>query len=146
MQRLVFAVLLVVTSLLFAPDVSAHGGGLDRYGCHNDRRNGGYHCHRGGVGDGSSSSGRRSSSIAQGLYGPSRQTSDANLVRAAQTLLNHLGCDAGTVDGAVGLQTSAAVTRFNRVNSDGASSLAIDSALVLRLSTAVTDGQSCAAD
>ena len=25
----------------------AHGGGLDRYGCHNDNRNGGYHCHSG---------------------------------------------------------------------------------------------------
>jgi endonuclease YncB( thermonuclease family) len=25
----------------------AHGGGLDGYGCHNDRKRGGYHCHRG---------------------------------------------------------------------------------------------------
>jgi len=25
----------------------AHGGGLDSYGCHNDRKHGGYHCHRG---------------------------------------------------------------------------------------------------
>ncbi|WP_101927273.1 MULTISPECIES: excalibur calcium-binding domain-containing protein [Luteimonas] len=24
----------------------AHGGGLDRHGCHNDRKNGDYHCHR----------------------------------------------------------------------------------------------------
>jgi hypothetical protein len=23
-----------------------HGGGLDKYGCHNDYKNGGYHCHR----------------------------------------------------------------------------------------------------
>jgi hypothetical protein len=23
----------------------AHGGGLDRKGCHHDRKNGGYHCH-----------------------------------------------------------------------------------------------------
>lgn len=27
--------------------LSAHGGGLDRYGCHYDRKRGGYHCHRG---------------------------------------------------------------------------------------------------
>ncbi|MDR2820420.1 MAG: thermonuclease family protein [Desulfovibrio sp.] len=27
--------------------VLAHGGGLDSYGCHNDRKRGGYHCHRG---------------------------------------------------------------------------------------------------
>src|SRR6266850_840717 len=25
----------------------AHGGGLDSYGCHNNRKQGGYHCHRG---------------------------------------------------------------------------------------------------
>jgi hypothetical protein len=25
----------------------AHGGGLDGYGCHNNRKQGGYHCHRG---------------------------------------------------------------------------------------------------
>lgn len=25
---------------------SAHGGGLNAEGCHNDRKNGGYHCHR----------------------------------------------------------------------------------------------------
>ncbi len=24
-----------------------HSGGLDRYGCHHDRKRGGYHCHRG---------------------------------------------------------------------------------------------------
>ncbi|WP_394539546.1 excalibur calcium-binding domain-containing protein [Lysobacter enzymogenes] len=28
---------------------SAHGGGLDKHGCHHDRSNGGYHCHRGGA-------------------------------------------------------------------------------------------------
>ncbi|MCI0407280.1 MAG: thermonuclease family protein [Acidobacteria bacterium] len=32
----------VSTSLSFA-----HGGGLDAYGCHHDRKLGGYHCHRG---------------------------------------------------------------------------------------------------
>ena len=26
---------------------SAHGGGLDKHGCHHDRKSGGYHCHRG---------------------------------------------------------------------------------------------------
>ncbi|MDR1489480.1 MAG: YHYH domain-containing protein [Desulfovibrio sp.] len=25
----------------------AHCGGPDAYGCHNDRKNGGYHCHKG---------------------------------------------------------------------------------------------------
>lgn len=33
--------------LLIAPQVLAHPGGLDANGCHNDRKRGGYHCHRG---------------------------------------------------------------------------------------------------
>jgi len=40
-------------SLFLLPAVSpivpaiAHGGGLNAEGCHNDRKRGGYHCHRG---------------------------------------------------------------------------------------------------
>jgi len=30
-----------------ADDAWAHSGGLDGYGCHNNRKTGGYHCHRG---------------------------------------------------------------------------------------------------
>jgi hypothetical protein len=26
-----------------------HGGGVDAYGCHNNRKAGGYHCHRGAL-------------------------------------------------------------------------------------------------
>lgn len=37
-------------ALIFIPHISlSHGGGLDTYGCHNDRKHGGYHCHRGSV-------------------------------------------------------------------------------------------------
>lgn len=36
------AALLIVA----APPASAHGGGLDKHGCHHDRKRGGYHCHR----------------------------------------------------------------------------------------------------
>jgi hypothetical protein len=33
---------------LLAPALlGAHGGGLDAYGCHHNRKLGGYHCHRG---------------------------------------------------------------------------------------------------
>lgn len=38
------AVLLALASPISA---LAHGGGLNAEGCHNDRKNGGYHCHRG---------------------------------------------------------------------------------------------------
>lgn len=39
-------VLVAVLGSFFAPSASAHSGGLNSEGCHNDRKNGGYHCHR----------------------------------------------------------------------------------------------------
>ena len=42
------AVLLVIWLLaLPAATVHPHGGGMDALGCHNDRKHGGYHCHKG---------------------------------------------------------------------------------------------------
>lgn len=32
--------------MFFPAHLAAHGGGLDANGCHHDRKNGGYHCHR----------------------------------------------------------------------------------------------------
>ena len=32
---------------LTAVTAYSHSGGLDGYGCHHDRKNGGYHCHQG---------------------------------------------------------------------------------------------------
>lgn len=37
-----------IMALMLCGHAHAHGGGLNAEGCHNDRRNGGYHCHRGG--------------------------------------------------------------------------------------------------
>lgn len=36
-----------VIALCIVMNVSAHSGGLNAEGCHNDRKRGGYHCHRG---------------------------------------------------------------------------------------------------
>lgn len=57
MKRLGVALILAVLGVLAARTsvferlitvpVAAHGGGLDGYGCHNDRKAGTYHCHRG---------------------------------------------------------------------------------------------------
>jgi hypothetical protein len=44
--RLLSAVLGFLCLLIPAMGV-AHSGGLDKIGCHHDRKNGGYHCHRG---------------------------------------------------------------------------------------------------
>lgn len=41
------ALSVVVASLFGATEAEAHPGGLAADGCHNDRKNGGRHCHRG---------------------------------------------------------------------------------------------------
>lgn len=38
-------VLLGLASIFAVQTSYAHGGGLNAAGCHNDRKNGGYHCH-----------------------------------------------------------------------------------------------------
>lgn len=41
----------MMAAIIAAPVVAvAHPGGLNSEGCHNDRKNGGYHCHRAGNG------------------------------------------------------------------------------------------------
>ena len=37
---------LIASLVLASGPAYAHGGGLNAQGCHNDRKNGGYHCHR----------------------------------------------------------------------------------------------------
>lgn len=39
---------LAITLVLPTPVAFAHGGGLNAEGCHNNRKTGDYHCHRGG--------------------------------------------------------------------------------------------------
>ena len=38
---------LLVALMGLSGAATAHSGGLNAEGCHNDRKNGGYHCHRG---------------------------------------------------------------------------------------------------
>ena len=58
----------VVVIQLYAPCAYAHPGGLAADGCHNDRKHGGRHCHRGG---GASSETRASADRPQRLAGRS---------------------------------------------------------------------------
>lgn len=53
------ASLLAIMVALAPLPAGAHPGGLNSEGCHNDRRNGGYHCHRGGGRSSGSSSSRQ---------------------------------------------------------------------------------------
>ena len=109
-----------------------HGGGLNTAGCHNERRTGGYHCHRSGY----------SPPAPQGLYRAAPSSGQSrDVVIAAQTLLNHLGCDAGTPDGGAGALTGAAIDRF--ATATGRAGGAVDAGLVRRLAEAVAAGERC---
>ena len=37
----------LLVALAWTASASAHGGGQDANGCHNDKKAGGYHCHKG---------------------------------------------------------------------------------------------------
>ncbi|WP_409035327.1 excalibur calcium-binding domain-containing protein [Phenylobacterium sp.] len=47
MHRICGTAALSLIIIFVSTPVLAHGGGLNAEGCHNDRKNGGYHCHRG---------------------------------------------------------------------------------------------------
>lgn len=47
MRALAGLVAAALLASLLPSNGEAHGGGLDGYGCHNNRKQGGYHCHRG---------------------------------------------------------------------------------------------------
>ncbi|HCY15046.1 MAG TPA: YHYH domain-containing protein [Curvibacter sp.] len=61
--------LFICAAALVASQVHAHGGGLDRNGCHTNRRTGDYHCHRSGGGSSSVNS-------------PSKPAANSNETRA----------------------------------------------------------------
>lgn len=66
MKLLIMATLVLVHSAAFA-----HGGGLNAEGCHNNRRTGDYHCHRGGE---SSASAQSKQAMPQSPTRPQQQS------------------------------------------------------------------------
>lgn len=122
---------LLLCLLLIPSLVSAHGGRTDKYGCHNDRKSGGYHCHNGGSAPKpqsirtSDNVTRTTSAKPQSLTAQpaSSQVREANsaayqeLVLKIQSALNKLGYSAGEPDGVLGRQTVKAIKHF-QVDSD----------------------------
>ncbi len=47
-MRIILAIIALGAGLGTAGSVCAHGGGLDKDGCHTNRKTGEYHCHRSG--------------------------------------------------------------------------------------------------
>lgn len=45
MKKLLFAAIAGALTLVGGYAIS-HSGGLDKYGCHTDHKNGDYHCHK----------------------------------------------------------------------------------------------------
>ncbi len=72
--------LIILFSVVGVPGtpVAAHSGGLNAQGCHNNRKTGDYHCHRGG-----SASAIPSRSSAQGLLSGGASFRNCSHARAA---------------------------------------------------------------
>lgn len=79
---------LVSASALGAPTAYAHGGGLAADGCHNDRKNGGRHCHRA---PNQQSSGAGQSALMTSRGGAYRNCTEARAAGAAPVLRGQPG-------------------------------------------------------
>lgn len=127
----------IIILLLLLPSLAfAHGGRTNKYGCHNDRKNGGYHCHGGGSATPThdiraTPNNSRTTQASPGslLTQPTTsQVREANLaahkdlILKIQTALNQLGYPAGKADGVLGKQTIKAIQHFqvdNEIAVDG---------------------------
>lgn len=142
---LVLAIMMI--GFLTASEASAHGGGLDRHGCHTNRKTGDYHCHRGSRSSPppksrSVRSPRASGIVGQGSAGTIRLerakslASDQELTATVQRLLAALGFRPGPPDGQDDVQTRLAIRRFqdeHQIPADGK----VTGQLLLRLSSEV---------
>jgi hypothetical protein len=63
-----FGFALGVASLVGPAPAVAHGGGLAADGCHNDRKNGGRHCHRGSNAGAEAAAPRQTGGGGRGVY------------------------------------------------------------------------------
>lgn len=129
---------IAVLLLALAPSAFGHGGGLDRNGCHTNRKTGEYHCHPGRSGTPAPTTSTPRSAApktqlvsAGAVTQAGATTPQRDLVRAAQLLLKALGYTPSLL-GAVDARTQAAIRAYQRARSlepDGA----VSEYLVLRL-------------
>lgn len=136
--------LLQAVSIVMMPAVVfAHGGGLDKNGCHTNRKTGEYHCHGASVPQSSSLHSATSEAAprvdaARALrVQPSSSSSDKDLVKAVQILLQALGYRPSLL-GSIDDRTRRAILAFQAAQGlqrDGV----VSSFLALRLSEAVAN-------
>lgn len=141
----------IIIFLLLLPSIDfSHGGRTNKYGCHNDRKNGGYHCHGGGSAtptqnirttNNTSHTTQANSQYltAQPATSKVKETNLAeykDLILKTQAALNQLGYSAGTPDGELGKQTIKAIQHFqvdNEIAVDGKPSYLLLDALLKKL-------------
>jgi hypothetical protein len=100
----------LVGSCSIATPLSAHGGGLDRSGCHNNRRTGDYHCHRGG--EAPPVLFRSNPPVADRPRERLPRVQPSYLTRQIQLGLIALDYDIPAADNIMGPSTEAAINRF----------------------------------
>lgn len=122
---------LTLLVVAIATPALAHGGGLNAAGCHNDRKNDGYHCHRGPSVSAPVAFARRSAVHAAGprrafvtptpqssyrapaplLSNPAPAVADSK-IETVQKLLSRLGYQLGPATGRMTPATQFAIMKF----------------------------------
>jgi len=127
---------------VFSNRASAHVGGLNAQGSHNNRKTGGYHCHRGPRSPQRPS--RSTSSRVNSLYssgGTAQKNGSAHQVSAAQPALKSLGHYHADIDGRAGALTRDALLKFQ--SEKGLTATVVTDEALYHLVLAVTEGSPC---
>lgn len=135
---------LLITIITTAPALG-HGGGLNAAGCHNDRKNGGYHCHRGPSAPAvvaapkrsiAPSAPQRPHSTPSALLTPPAPGDADSSVEAIQKLLARLGYQPGPATGRMTPATQFSIMKFEETEGmpiKGEASSAILDALISKV-------------
>lgn len=126
----------VLIALVVSPAAQGHGGGLDRNGCHTNRKTGDYHCHNGSSSPAPSSTPVRRVAAEAMPVQAAPTSRERDLIRTAQVLLRALGYKPSLL-GALDERTVSAVRTFQRAENVSADGL-VTEYLVLRLAERVT--------
>ena len=121
-MRVKLFLFLLFTAFLSA-QLHAHGGRLNSSGCHNDKKNGGYHCHRSSSSNysknASKSYSKSDTKKSEALPDATPKNAASSLplafnrdVYTAQIYLQILGYDLGQPDGIMGAKTRKAIEEF----------------------------------
>lgn len=115
------------STIFLSAQLHAHGGGLNSSGCHNDRKNGGYHCHRSSSSSSSSSYSNNASKSYSKNNTKKSETLPSTIQKSAvpysplvfnrdvyttQIYLQLLGYNVGQPDGLMGTKTRKAIEEF----------------------------------